>query len=100
MENTLVPGSVTELPVYKRLNSLLPQVSAEVMDELLKQVQEETDPAKLRKIFEDRRDLFMRENPTLYFRLLPVTTPEQMGWIVYVYRALAEQNQKDMRWPA
>ena len=89
-----------ELVITQRLNSLLPQVTAEVMDALLKEVQEQSDPAQLRKIFEDRLELFQRENFTLFSRLSQVTTPEQMGWIVYVYRALAEQNQKDMRWPA
>ena len=85
----------------RRLNdSLLPQVTNETMDVLLKEVQDESDPAQLRRIFDERLELFRRENFVLYSRLMPVTTNEQLGWIVYVYRALAAQNQKEMRWPS
>ena len=87
-------------PTTQRLNSLLPQVTREVMDALLKEVWDQPDPARLREIFAERLDLFRRENFTLYQVLDANTTPEQLGWVVFAYRALAAQNQQDMRWPS
>jgi hypothetical protein len=94
------PPMEVDLVVTQRLNSLLPQVTGEIMDVLFKEVLDAPDPDQLRKIFEERLELFQRENFTLYSRLNQFTTPEQMGWIVYVYCALAAQSQKDMRWPS
>lgn len=90
----------TATPAPARLNSMLPQATEEVIDAILRQVAAESDPALLSKIFDERLDLFRRENFALYHRLLQCTSPDQLGWVIFVYRVLAEQNQRDIQRPA